>query len=160
MFGITMASDFFGKVQADLAAFEADVSNQTTAINGILSAYHLPEWVWARWLKSQCQKQLRGQFVIDKQSFIGWVAVQCPNFDLLQQLANGSKHCSPVTTPTERIAGDGVGPYGIGPYGRPYLLIEVADGQGVAGSRYTTGDTVLSEVVEFWRSFFGEFHPT
>jgi hypothetical protein len=160
MFGITTAAAFFTKVQEDLAIFETDVADPSKAINCILSAYHLHEWVWARWLKSQCPLRLRGHLVTDRRSFIKWIATECPQFGLLQQLANGSKHCSPVAAPTEKIEGYGAGPYGIGPYGRPYLLIEVDNGQGVAGSRYTTADAVLSDVVEFWRSFFDEFHPT
>jgi len=152
MFGITSASRYFEKVRADYARVEADGADPDAALNCILSLYHLHEWVWASWLKQRPAALLRLGIRKDIRSFKAWLDANCPHFDLVQELANGTKHCRPAHS-TKHIKGYGRGPWGVGPFGAPYLLIDLGE-ENAPASRYLVASTVLRAVVGFWISFF------
>lgn len=155
MFAITNAEEFFAKVRADLAALEEKIDDSGRAMNCILSAYHLHEWVWARLLKASTPRTLGNMVVNDKSSFVAWLETACPHFLVLQQLANGTKHCAPVHS-TKKIEGYGMGPYGIGPFGASYLLIDL--GAEIAGSaRWLVASDMLRKIVDFWNEFFEQY---
>jgi len=123
-------------------------------MNSILSCYRLHEWVWARWLKANAPRYLSGNLIKSKSDFVAWLEINCPYFGLLQELANGSKHCSPVHS-TDKIEGYGMGPYGIGPFGTSYLLIDLGDNRSPS-ERYLVANEILGEIVEFWERLFSE----
>ena len=152
MFGITSAYRFFDKVREDYARVEADIAEPGAAMNCILSLYHLHEWVWARWLKQRPDVQARLGIRRNKDEFIAWLDANCPHFTLLQDLANGTKHCRPVHS-TEHVEGYGRGPWGIGPYGASYLLIDLGEEHPPA-ERYLVASNVLKAIIEFWAGFF------
>jgi len=77
MFAITNAADFLAFVQTNLAAVDEDIADTGRALNCILSAYHLHEWVWARSLKDRAPLQLGGKTVRTKQDFVAWVETAC-----------------------------------------------------------------------------------
>jgi hypothetical protein len=167
MFGVTSAYRFFEKVRGDHGRVEADISDPGAALNCILSLYHLHEWVWARWLKRRSDVQAtlgirKGKGTAcgsrrNKGTFIAWLDANCPHFTLLQELANGTKHCSPVH-PTEHVAGYGRGPWGVGPFDAPYLLIDLGE-EYPAGERYLVASAVLKSIMDFWSEFFADLPP-
>jgi hypothetical protein len=118
MFSIDTPTDFLNKVKRDRDALDQDISDAGLALNCVLSSYHLHEWVWARWLKGKAPYKIGATIIRNKGDFTAWLDSNCPHFALLQDLANGSKHCRPVHS-TQKIAGFGMGPYGIGPWGAP-----------------------------------------
>lgn len=148
MFGITTAREFREKAARDNAALMADVANADLAINAILSAYHLHEWVWRLEFKPNRPVSLRGEALRTKSEWVQWLDKNCPHFGLLQELANGSKHCVPVKA-GRRIAGYGAGPYGVGPFGKPYLLIDRGNEKST-DERWLVGHRVLKDVTDFW----------
>ncbi|MDE0538343.1 MAG: hypothetical protein OXH94_06410 [Rhodospirillales bacterium] len=152
MFGITGARNFLEKVQQDYSEVKKDIADPSLAMNCILSSYHLHEWVWARWLKGNVGAQQSLGVTGSKEVFLDWLDSNCPYFMLVQELANGTKHCAPVHS-TENVAGYGVGPFGVGPFGEAYLLIDLGDDHA-ADERYLVASTVLGEVVSFWTEFF------
>ena len=156
MFGITTAADFREKSARDNAALQADVSNADLAINAILSAYHLHEWVWGLVLKPMKPAIVRGAVLRDYQAWKSWLTTHCPHFSLLEELANGSKHCVPVNS-ADKVEGYGQGPYGFGPYGKPYLLID--NGQGLPPNvRWLVGNRVVREATDFWAALDAELN--
>ncbi len=155
MFGITSAYRFFEKARADYANVQADIADPGAALNCILSLYHLHEWVWARWLKRRIDVQTKLGIRRNKSAFIAWLDENCPQFGLLQELANGTKHCRPVHS-TAQIEGYGRGPYGIGPYGAPYLLIDLGEEHDPT-ERYLVASDVLKLIMEFWIAFFDTY---
>jgi hypothetical protein len=157
MFAITNAAEFFAKVKDDFAALEEKIDDSGRAMNCILSAYHLHEWVWAHLLKATTPRTLGSAMVNDKSSFVAWLETACPHFLVLQQLTNGTKHCAPVH-PTKKIAGYGMGPYGIGPFGASYLLIDL--GPNIASpDRWLVANSMLREIVDFWEMFLEQNFP-
>jgi hypothetical protein len=155
MFAITNATEFFTKVKQDHAALEEQIDDSGRAMNCILSAYHLHEWVWAHSLKPTMPRKLGNLIVKDKSSFVGWLEAACPHFTLLQELTNGTKHCAPVHS-TMKIAGYGIGPYGIGPWGASYLLIDLGENVPIP-QRWVVASDMLGEVVGFWGEFFEQY---
>jgi hypothetical protein len=76
----------------------------------------------------------------------------------VQSLANGAKHfVRQIEVETERIAGYGSGSYGVGPYGKPYLLLDYG---AAATERWQTAEQVIDGAVVFWRSFFETYRLT
>ena len=154
MFGITSARSFFEKARSDFARVEADIADPVAAMNCILSLYHLHEWVWARWLKGRHEVQTGLGIGNSKGAFVAWLDQNCPHFTLLQELTNGTKHCAPVHSSTGCVAGWGRGPYDIGPYDAPYLLIDMGDEGLPDDERYLIARTVLRDIMDFWAGFF------
>lgn len=155
MFGIVTAEDFHAKSKRDYQRLAAELANADLAMNAILSNYHLHEWIWSLVLKSRRPIDLQGTIVRDRDDWIKWLEANCPKFTVLRDLANGSKHCIPSVYSTGRVEGFGQGPYGIGPFGVPYLLIDLgADLDGE--SRWLVGSEIVREVAEFWDAFFAD----
>jgi hypothetical protein len=72
MFDITTCWDFHRKVKADFDDFAKEQDSARLALNCIITAYHLHEWVWGDRLKNDFAvwKQLG---IRDKGSFVGWI---------------------------------------------------------------------------------------
>ncbi|MEJ6791041.1 hypothetical protein BrevBR_15975 [Brevundimonas sp. BR2-1] len=99
MFGIVTASDFRDKARRDSAALQADIANPDLAMNAVLSNFHLHEWIWTQVLKPMAPPTLRGAVFRSKADWLRWLDANCPHFQLIQALANGSKHCFVATIP-------------------------------------------------------------
>jgi hypothetical protein len=125
-------------------------------LNCIITAYHLHDRIWARWLKGDAETKQKMRFN-DKNGFAAWLDKEWPGFVIIQELTNGTKHLRPMekTKDTQRIAGYGQGPYGVGPYGQPCLLIDYGDDAG--SGRWRTVDDLLDEALAFWPGFFQKY---
>jgi len=151
MFDIITSHDFLAKLEADYDDFKEQPDSARHALNCIITAYHLHEWVWGDWLKAD-HATWRNLSIRDHDSFKEWLDANWPGFSVTQSLANGAKHFirqAPVGT--ERVAGYGCGPYGVGPYGQPYLLIDYG---ATAANRWQTAEQLIDDAVTFWRDFF------
>lgn len=146
-FAITTAKDYREKMEEDLRTFISAIDNSSHAINAVTSAYHLHEWLWAHFIKGLAPTHIDGALIRTKKDFIGWLEQNCPHFNLVQDLTNGSKHAYPVQSTGELVEGYGAGPFGIGPFGRSYLLIDM--GENASGERYLVASDVVREAAEF-----------
>jgi hypothetical protein len=157
MFDIVTSRDFLSKLEADYADFKAQPDSARHALNCIITAYHIYEWVWGDWLKTDdvawCSLSIR-----DKKTFEDWLHVNCPEFAVLESLTNGAKHFIRENTSreTQRVAGFGSGPFGIGPFGRSYLLIDYGSDKA---ERWQTAEQLIDSAVMFWRRFFDSHRP-
>jgi hypothetical protein len=79
MFTIGTSRDFLWKLEADFDDFMKEPYSTRLAVNCALTAYHLHEWVWGDWLKTDYAtwKTLR---IRDKESFLTWIDKACPWF--------------------------------------------------------------------------------
>src|SRR5580693_3739398 len=148
MFDITTCRDFYRKLKADREDFAKEQDSARLALNCIITAYHLHEWVWGDWLQTDyaAWKQLN---IMDKASFVAWIERECPAFTTVQDLANGAKHfIRKQSVETKRVGGFGAGPFGVGPYGTSYLLIDY--GAGAGDQRYETAKDLIEAVANFW----------
>jgi hypothetical protein len=159
MCDIVTSRDLLCKLEAGHAEFKSNPDSARHALNCIITAYHLHEWVWGDWLKTDydamCKLGIRSQL----SSFAEWLERQWLDFGIVRDLTNGAKHFNRSTKlETQRVAGYGIGPFGVGPYGRPYLLID-RGAQKSDRARWRTADELIDEAVGFWRSFFDSHRP-
>lgn len=91
MFDIKNSADFYRKCLDDYASLLQTPDYAGFAINCAMSSYHLSEWIWGDWLKSD--HALKSRLGIRScDDFKRWVEGQCPFFKTVQSIANGSKH--------------------------------------------------------------------
>lgn len=156
MFSIVTARDFLNKAEQDLVELAKDDTNAGKAMNSILSLYHVHEWLWANHLKPTKTVSIRGESVPSMKDFVKWLDSSCPHFKLVQELANGTKHCIlNKGTNTAKIEGFGKGGYGVGPYGTSYLVIDLGEGLWSA-QRFLMPHKVLHNVLDFWQNLYRE----
>jgi hypothetical protein len=159
MFNITTSRQFFEKLLEEQKDLNEDRTSARHALNCIITAYHLHEWIWGDWLKDDFEAW-RALGIRDKDSFVAWLDGRCYWFSVFQELANGAKHFIRDTHEVARLAdGWGSGPFGIGPFGHPYLYVDFGDDKE-PNDRYRTVTRLVDEAVAFWRGFIDEYHPT
>jgi hypothetical protein len=152
VFDIITSQEFLTKLEANYADFKAQPDSTRHALNCIMTAYHLHEWVWGDWLKTDYETWQKIGGIRDRDSFKVRLSQLWSGMTVMKELTNGAKHFRTGSVETERIAGFGSGPFGIGPFGKPYLLIDY----GVdAVPRYQTAEQLIDDAVTFWRNFFG-----
>lgn len=109
VFGIIDAGGYRKKTQTDLDDFANDISSPAKGINAFTSTYHLHEWIWRYQLKPLAPPICRGSVLLKLDDFRGWLDANCPHFQLIQALTNGSKHALPVHS-SDAVEGYGAGP--------------------------------------------------
>jgi len=91
VFDIKNSRDFLEKLYQDYADFDNNRQSTRLAINSALTAYHLAEWVWGDWLKTDYATwKVLG--IRDEDTFKAWLDKNCFFFSVMQRIANGSKH--------------------------------------------------------------------
>lgn len=151
-FAVNSYQDYLSYVERnveDLAAKQHDI---VAAMNAIISLNHLEDWFYPEF-KEALSAKLGITAVGNRKNgqscgFCQYVDCNSPESIQVRELANGIKHCKPVTN-GELIEGWGAGPYGIGPYGVPYLLIDKGDKLPPA-QRYTDSLSLSRSSLKFW----------
>jgi hypothetical protein len=155
MFDIEKSEDFYRKLVEDYDDFMASPSSARLALNCILTAYHLYEWVWGDWLKSD--RALKSKLNIrTKADFLKWIDSVWGFFPLIQDLANGTKHFGrPQAIATHKVVS--FGPLPAGPDGKGYLALDLSgagEGWGLMPAAH-----LIEGTVRFWRDFFKAYRP-
>lgn len=157
MFDIMTSRDFYAKLVADFDDYMSAPDSSRHALNCAITAFHLYEWVWGDWLKTDYVVQ-KALGIRNQKTFLEWITRASPWFVAVRDLANGTKHfIRDQGFETMRIGGYGAGAYGVGPYGRAYLLIDF--GEDAAEHRWLPAQHLLEVVVRFWRDFFKKYRP-
>src|SRR5579862_2437461 len=155
VFDINNSRDFLSKLEMDYADFKVQPDSARHALNCIITAYHLKDWVWRDLFEGEGNEARRciNNFA-NKLSFEGWLESSWHRFKITQSLANGAKHMNRMMQAgSDRIDGYGCGPYGIGPFGSPYLLIDLGEDKPLE-QRWLTAEELVDESVAFWQNFF------
>jgi hypothetical protein len=167
------------KLEADFEDFEKAPHSARIALSCALSAYHLHEWVWGDWLKSNSALQralgIESRASKDRRlGFLKFIEGACPWFLTIQEIATGAKHFCRPSFETLQVgavpfifdipnAGFDEGAFdGPLPYDRDMayngrLLLDY--GPGADSHRYYPVLTIFDAVVRFWREFFARYHP-
>jgi hypothetical protein len=158
MFGITKAEDFYAMLVEDFDEFMKNQQSTRCAMHCAITAYHLYEWVWRDWLKTDHATKIT-LGITNQKSFISWIDRNCLWFPIIQSLANGAKHFNTQQGfQTLHVKGYGQGPFGVGGFGAGYLIIDY--GEGAAEHRWQPAGHLLELTVRFWRDFFKMYRPT
>jgi len=160
MFDIQTARDFYALLVQDFDEFVEEPHSARRAMHCAISAYHLHEWVWGDWLsKYQAARDALGLTGRKKDQFLQWIDQHCVWFVFVQDLANGTKHFSrEAALETLLVQGYGEGGFGMGPFGKGYLVIDL--GEDAAEQRWLPAAHLLEVVVRFWRDFFRKYLPS
>jgi hypothetical protein len=85
--------DMFEKMKVEFVDFKNDSKSSRHAINFVLTAHHLKEWVWKAYLEGN--KTLRATIsplAHDKKNYYSYLNSECEEIKLIHALANNIKH--------------------------------------------------------------------
>jgi hypothetical protein len=156
VFDIKTSRDFYKKLLEDFADFQENPRSARLAINCTITAYHMHEWTWGDWLKSDYPtwKLLK---IRDVNSFLTWLDQKSPWFKLMQDICNGSKHFDLKASQQTKVAGAfDRGGFETPAFETERLEIEIQTGGHKA---WIPAEAVIESVVLFWRDFFLEYSP-
>lgn len=175
MFEIRNSADYYAMLVEDFDEFMRQPQSSRCAIHCAITAYHMHEWVWHDWLKDR--DDIKAKLgLTDIASFRRYLRGGVW-LEILREIANGSKHFKKQAFDTQLVRGYGQGPFGVGPYGHGYLLIDLGgdepgseppldefgepnDGVPDGGDqRFLPAANLLEVCVRFWRDFFKQHRP-
>jgi hypothetical protein len=98
---LTEPRHLLDKLERELQVLAADHSNSDAAIDALRDAYHLREWLWHDRLKTDQALQVS---IVEASGTEGdwnaWVNRTFPDFPIIRELCNGSKHFTDRATIT------------------------------------------------------------
>jgi hypothetical protein len=92
VFGITTPLQFYQKLVQEFDDFCEAPSSARHAMNFVITAYHMHEWVWKGFLKNDAAKRQELGIPKDIDAFKAWLDDRSIWYAQMQSLANGSKH--------------------------------------------------------------------
>lgn len=149
MFDIRTSADFYRKCLDDYSSLLYNPEYAGFAINCAMSSYHLAEWIWGDFLKTD--QALKTRLNIKTcDDFKRWVEARCPYFRTVQSIANGSKHfnrgVSGSTAKMEGISEDEG-------FERDHLVVLLED------NSIRSIEDMINVLLTFWHDFLEE-HST
>jgi hypothetical protein len=98
---LTEPRHLLDKLERELQVLAADHSNSDTGIDALRDAYHLREWIWHDRLEHDAALQvaIMGTSGTDA-AWNTWVNQAFPDFTIIRELCNGSKHFTDRATIT------------------------------------------------------------
>lgn len=148
LFGISSVADYLKLCGQSVDELEADQASVLRGFTAVLLLNHIPSWLQHK-LSSDERSVLGMSDTRAGQPVNELFHGKTGDLDLVRSIANGFKHLQPVNL-TERIVGYGKGPFGIGPFGKPYLLINLGDDLP-ANRRWETGLGLCRRVLDWWQ---------
>jgi hypothetical protein len=94
-FGINTSKALLEKLTEELRDFEgADCLSARHAINAVMTAYHLHEWVWGELVKNRLDLHNTWRLSPGKRAncsdFKDWIKRQCPAISEAEEVTNGT----------------------------------------------------------------------
>jgi hypothetical protein len=162
MFGISTPLHFYQKLVQEFDDFCETPSSARHAMNFVITAHHMSDWVWVGFLsKDQVKRKQLGLDNKNVHGFRGWLYAQSIWLAQMQPLANGSKHFQP--------GGMSIHMHHVGPFnstafnevafneGFSYFVVDMGE---LSGLPNIMPATFLFEVVlRFWRDFLRLHSP-
>lgn len=156
MFGITTPIQFYQKLTQEFDDFCENPGSARHAMNFVITAYHLTEWVWKDFLKEDESTRNKLGIAKDINAFHRWIAEKSIWTAQMQDLANGSKHFQMKGLPVRRHV---VGPLNTAAYNtigynemRSTLVVDMGD-HSIPASH------LFEVVMRFWRDFLKFYGP-
>lgn len=150
---LNSSEDLFQKLLSDFDEFSRNLAFTYKAMDCALSAWHLTDWVYNEWKRSTYGHHGDSKGLGDmRDNFY----LSCPTLKVMHDITNGSKHLElkPGREKSNMAQShtsfeDRVAPTISETFGDDWLLIDFQDGTE------ETMYVLVSEAVEFWRSYFG-----
>jgi len=156
MFGISTPLQFYQKLVQEFDDFCEAPSSARHAMNFVITAHHMSDWVWAGFLnKDRARKKKLGLDDKNVHGFREWLYSQSIWLAQMQPLANGSKHFQPGGM---SIHMRHVGPFNTAAFnevafneGYSYLVVDMGELDGLPNLMPAT--FLFEVVMRFWRDF-------
>ena len=148
LFGVDTVSDYLALCSEAVNDLKGQQDSVLKGFSAILALNHLPDWL--RYKLNEAERQKLGLPTQSTDAPVNeFFEAQNENLKMVRQIANGFKHLRPVHS-TERAEGYGAETYGIGPYGTPYLLIDLGEDKEPA-ERWCVGLDLCQRVLAWWQ---------
>jgi hypothetical protein len=150
-FGTTNAKQFLEKLHDEQKDFVAsNCLSERHALNAIITAYHLHEWVWGEWL--QKRQDLRKEWGVNSSGEFGRrLANQyCPALEEARKIANGTKHFE-----NRIVTGHHRGVFQRGVFQKDSF--DVSRLWIDRGDKSQLAEDFIDELVKFWDQFFAQY---
>jgi hypothetical protein len=158
---LTEPAHLLAKLKHEHQTFVANLNNSYAAINALRDAYHLREWIWNDRLKHDTALQTAIiQASGDVSRWNAWVKQAFPDFPIIRDLCNGSKHFG--SDPNQEPKVHATHQAG---YGSPLFAYNSGVlGYGIAGffvqddaARIVSVENLIERVFGFWTDLFKRF---
>ena len=154
MFDIKDSVNFYRLMIENYDDFVENSGSSRHAINCAISAFHIADWIWGDWLCMDFATWKKLDGVRDFDSFKAWIDCQTSFFQVVQGVANGSKHFAQALRRT-RATGTYVEEGHVEPgYQQQYLEIQV-DGRWIEAIDHHRGTELESRLTKSLGSRFG-----
>lgn len=162
MFGITNALQFYQKLVQEFDDFCENPGSARHAMNFVITAYHLHEWVWKDYLKNDGARRQKIGIAKDINAFKEWLNGRSIWYAQMQPLANGSKHFQPASG--LQISLHDVGPlnsfaFNAEAYNEGYSFFLVDMGMHEGLPNMAPASMLFEAVLRFWRWFLLTHSP-
>jgi hypothetical protein len=161
MFGISTPLQFYQKLVQEFDDFCEDPGSARHAMNFVITAFHLTEWVWKDFLKDDEAKRKELGIAKDINAFHRWIADKSIWTAQMQDLANGSKHFQAkglsvrahVVGPLNTAAFNTIGYNEI----QSTLVVDMGELEGMP--HFMPATHLFEVVMRFWRDFLSYHGP-
>ncbi|WP_420971616.1 hypothetical protein [Bradyrhizobium sp. B120] len=162
MFGIANPVQFYAKLVQEFDDFCENPSSARHAMNFVITAYHLHEWIWKDFLKNDAAKRKELGIAKDIRAFRDWLDSRSIWYAQMQPLANGSKHFQPANGPQIRMHQVGslnTFAFNEVAYNEGYSHFVVDMGLQEGLPNIAPAAMLFEAVLRFWRDFFRAHSP-
>ena len=150
---VNSPSDLLNKFKVELDSLANNPTDAYAALNAIRDGYHLREWIWHDILENDPAKKHAVAVTINSENdWNSWINSGFPNFKLVRELCNGSKHFTPDTG--DKVTHSYQGGYDIEPLDTtPY------DSPGgfnveISNTSHLNVNQVIKNLGAFWDNLF------
>lgn len=155
MFGISTPIQFYQKLVLEFDDFCADSGSSRHAMNFVITAFHMTDWVWKGFLKEDEAKRKELGIAKNMESFHEWIMAQSIWAYQMRDLANGSKHFQTRGLP---IHSHIVGPFNTAPFNtlafnEVKVMLYVDMGEFEGRPYHIPAEQLFEVVMRFWRDF-------
>lgn len=154
-FGIKTAAHFLQKLRDEQADFvKSNCLSERHALNAVMTAYHLHEWVWGEFAKTRPDLHLAWALrPANYSGFKSYVFAECRPFADATALTNRTKHFGGQTATGKHAGSFQRGAFQEDAFDVSYLWIE-RDG------KQQSAENFIKELVDFWETFFKKYRAT
>lgn len=147
IFGLSSVPEYIEVAEEAVSALDADKVSVFKCFSAMLILTHLVDWLHETFTDEQ--KRAAGLPIGEYSQLRKALETENGELALVRRLANGFKHVR-IVDPTGKIEGYGSGPYGVGPFGKPYLLIDLGEDREPK-DRWSTAHGLASRALEWWK---------
>jgi hypothetical protein len=162
MFGITNALQFYQKLVQEFDDFCENQGSARHAMNFVITAYHLHEWIWKDYLKNDAARRQVMGIEKDFKAYREWLDSRSIWYAQMEPLANGSKHFRPASGP--HISTVDVGSLNSFAFneeayndGYSYFVMDMGIHEGLPN--IAPAGMLFEAVMRFWRDFLRAHSP-